>query len=142
MQLAAAQLHDSKRLLELVHHEALTLLLDVDATLVPLARTAEEATLDRPTAEVLVGLREHGANVIVVTGRPHTLVMPFQERCAGRWWAAEHGSWRCDQSGQWQGPPSVAEIDELETLLAPYHTPQAWASAFLARLREQERSIA
>ncbi|MDX2091560.1 MAG: trehalose-phosphatase [Kofleriaceae bacterium] len=120
MQLAAAPLHDNKRLLALVQHEALTLLLDFDGTLVPFARTAEEATLDPSTEALLVGLRASGANVMIVTGRPQRLVVPFQERCAGIWWAAEHGSWRCDPSGAWEGPPPIGEIDELEKLLAPF----------------------
>lgn len=120
MQLSAAHLHNDKRWLDLVHHEALTLLLDLDGTLIPFAATAEEALLDDPAADVLAQLRTAAVNVIIVSGRPRRLVSPFQARCRDLWWAAEHGSWRCDDSGEWQGPSAATEVDELEHVLTPF----------------------
>jgi trehalose 6-phosphate synthase len=118
MQISATQLHLDKRWLELVHHDALTLLLDLDGTLVPFAPTAEQAVLADATVELLALLRETGVKVMIVTGRPRPLVLPYQQRCTGVLWAAEHGSWRCDHSGEWRGPSTVAEVDEIQQLLA------------------------
>ncbi|MGE3765280.1 MAG: trehalose-phosphatase [Kofleriaceae bacterium] len=120
MQLTAAQLHTDKRWLDLVHHKDLTLLLDMDGTLIPFAPTAEQAVLDDYAAETLARLRRAQINVVIVSGRPRDLLSPFRSRCKDIWWAAEHGSWRCDDSGEWCGPSAVAEIDELETLLSPF----------------------
>lgn len=117
---SAAHLQIDKRWLDLVQHEELTLLLDFDGTLVPFAPTAEEALLDDVVADVLAQLRRAGVHVIIVSGRPRRLLAPFQTRCSGLWWAAEHGSWRCDHSGDWQGPTAAREVDELEQLLAPF----------------------
>lgn len=120
MQLSTTHLHLDPRWLELIHHAQLTLLLDLDGTLIPFAPTAAEAILDDTAASVLNELRAAGVNVMIVSGRPRDLISPFQDQCRDLWWAAEHGSWRCDRTGEWEGPATAAEIDELADVLAPF----------------------
>ena len=120
MKLPAGPLHTQFDWLGLVEHPELTLVLDLDGTLIPFAPTAEQADLGDDAVAVLAELRRAGVRVVIVSGRPRRLVAPMQARCAGLWWFAEHGSWCCDASGVWVGPDTATEIDELEQLLAPY----------------------
>ncbi len=104
---------------ELVRHEALTLLLDLDGTLIPFAATTEAATLDPSSVEILRSLVGVGVRIVVVSGRPRALVDPMRSMVEGIWWVAEHGSWRC-LDGQWVGPATVPEIVELVELFGPF----------------------
>jgi alpha,alpha-trehalose-phosphate synthase [UDP-forming]/trehalose-phosphatase len=104
---------------ELACHEALTLLLDLDGTLIPFAATTEAATLDPTSIDLLRSLVNVGVRVVVVSGRPRALVEPMRGMLDGVWWAAEHGSWRC-LDGQWVGPSPAPEIAELVTVFEPF----------------------
>lgn len=105
---------------QLAHHEHLTLLLDLDGTLIPFAATAEAAVFDRALVLLLDALHHAKIHVVIVSGRPWSLVEPLCKFARHLWWVAEHGTWRCDDSGTWSGPPHAPELDELAGLLAPF----------------------
>ncbi len=105
---------------DLVGDEHLTLLLDLDGTLIPFAATAEVATLDASAREMTTALHAVGIAVVMVSGRPRALVEPLYEFARKACWVAEHGTWRCDETGAWSGPPAAPEIDEVIQVLAPF----------------------
>lgn len=101
----------------LVDDANLALLLDLDGTLIPFAPTPEAATLDHGAVQLLDALYRAAVHVVIVSGRPQALLAPLRERVPHAWWIAEHGTWRCDGSGQWQGPSPAPEISELTAML-------------------------
>ncbi|MDQ3336655.1 MAG: trehalose-phosphatase [Myxococcota bacterium] len=105
--------------IELARHEALTLMLDLDGTLIPFAATPEAAVLDQTALEILRLLQTTGVRVVIVSGRPRALVEPMRAGLDGIWWVAEHGSWRC-LDGYWVGPSAAPEIPELLEVFAPF----------------------
>src|SRR5690242_14684512 len=99
---------DDHLCIELATCDELTLLLDIDGTLIPFAPTPEAATLDRAALDLLHALRRVGVRVVVVSGRPRDLVEPLRAGLSRMTWFAEHGSWLCDEAGAWRGPgPAV-----------------------------------
>ncbi|MEO8553932.1 MAG: trehalose-phosphatase, partial [Kofleriaceae bacterium] len=89
--------------LELAHAPSLVLLLDLDGTLIPFAETAEAARFDAPLVELLGTLDRADIEVVIVSGRPRELVMPFCELAPNVRWVAEHGAWSREESGRWTG---------------------------------------
>ncbi|MGN6106333.1 MAG: trehalose-phosphatase [Kofleriaceae bacterium] len=108
---------DPARWRGLASRETLALLLDIDGTLIPFAPTVEQATFDPDLVRLLETLVASGVHIVIATGRPLAAVQPLVERVSGVTWFAEHGAWACID-GQWQGPASAAELDELEATLA------------------------
>jgi len=108
------------KLCQLARHQQLTMLLDLDGTLIPFAPTAEAAKLDAAGYELLRNLIDAGVRVVIVSGRPRALVEPMREALPGAWFAAEHGSWCCDETGKWTGPGTVPELEELLRLFEPF----------------------
>ena len=62
----------------LASHAQLTLLLDLDGTLIPFAARPEDAHLDIGAVRILGALHDAGIHVVIVSGRPHTLVAPMR----------------------------------------------------------------
>jgi trehalose 6-phosphate synthase len=120
MKLPVGKLADDGLCVALAQHERLALLLDLDGTLIPFAATTEAAILDRTAIELLHALDRSGVRVVVVSGRPRSLVEPFRASLERVWWVAEHGSWRCGENGVWSGCPEVAELSELIALFEPF----------------------
>jgi alpha,alpha-trehalose-phosphate synthase [UDP-forming]/trehalose-phosphatase len=120
MKLPARTAADDFLCIALAQHEHLTLLLDLDGTMIPFAATTEAATLDRAGIELLRSLQRAGVRVVVVSGRPRALVEPIRAAIEGVWWVAEHGSWRCGDDGVWMGCPTAAELSELVDLFEPF----------------------
>jgi trehalose-6-phosphatase len=89
MKLPFAASVDDRLCSELAQHEALTLLLDLDGTLIPFAATTEAATLDQRSVEILTSLVAAGVRVVVVSGRPRALVEPMRGMLDGIHWIAE-----------------------------------------------------
>src|SRR5688572_25702698 len=110
MKLPVSNVADDRQCIALARHEHLTLLLDLDGTLIPFAATTEAATLDRSGIELLRSLQQAGVRVVVVSGRPRGLVEPLRASLEDVWWVAEHGSWRCGDDGVWVGCPMAAEL--------------------------------
>jgi len=99
--------------LERVQHSNLTLLLDLDGTLIPFAETAEQAHLDPAGTALLEALADSGVQVVIVTGRPLGSAEQQRRAAPGAWWVAEHGLWR-RTTGDWIGPTrSAPELDVL-----------------------------
>lgn len=98
-------------------HADLTLLLDLDGTLIPFAACAEDASLDVGAVRVLCALHDAGIHVVIVSGRPHALLAPLRVLAPHAWWVAEHGTWRCDDTRHWKGTLAAPEITELTSLL-------------------------
>lgn len=119
MKLPVRAFTDDHLCIELARHDALTLLLDLDGTLVPFAPTTEAATLDRSTLQVLQELVRAGIRIVIVSGRPRALVEPMRDLVEGVWWFAEHGSWRC-MDGSWRGPADAPEVAELMRVFEPF----------------------
>lgn len=113
MKLPVMRLADDRLSVELAAHEHLTLLLDLDGTLIPFAPTTDAAQIDLEAVELLRNLLDAGVQVVIVSGRPMTLLEPFRGALDGVWWVAEHGSWRCGADKCWVGPPPAAELDGL-----------------------------
>ena len=88
------------------------LLLDLDGTLVPFARTTEEAVLDAEAVSLLDALHEIGVQVVIVTGRTQALVNTLRPLARHAWWVAEHGAWR-NGGDAWVGPPPATELEGL-----------------------------
>ena len=120
MKLPVGNLADDGLCFALARHEHLTLLLDLDGTLIPFAATAEAADLDGTAIELLRSLQRSGVRIVVVSGRPRALVEPFRASLENVWWAAEHGSWRCGDEGVWVGCPIADELSELVALFEPF----------------------
>ncbi len=119
MKLPVTTFADEHLCIELARHQALTLLLDLDGTLIPFAATPEAAVLDRDTVETLTTLQATGVRIVIVSGRPRALVEPMRAMLDGAWWVAEHGSWRC-LDGCWAGPSVAPEISELVAVFGPF----------------------
>jgi alpha,alpha-trehalose-phosphate synthase [UDP-forming]/trehalose-phosphatase len=115
MKLPVTPFVDDQVCIELARHPALTILLDLDGTLIPFAPTPEAATLDGDAVAILRRLVESGIRVVVVSGRPRGMVEPMRAMVDGLWWLAEHGSWRCID-GSWIGPSTAPETAELVRL--------------------------
>jgi alpha,alpha-trehalose-phosphate synthase [UDP-forming]/trehalose-phosphatase len=111
---------DDRRCLELARHQDLAVLLDIDGTLIPFAATPAAAILDPAAGELLHAVVRSGVHLTVVSGRPRDLVDPFRTAVDGVTWFAEHGSWRLDETGRWNGPPPAPELAELIALLEPF----------------------
>jgi trehalose 6-phosphate synthase len=101
----------------LADDQHLTLLLDLDGTLIPFAPQVEDATLDRGAIQVLDALHRAAVHVVIVSGRPHALLAPLRVLAPHAWWVAEHGTWRCDGSGCWSGPSATSELLDLTSML-------------------------
>lgn len=119
----------------LASHAHLTLLLDLDGTLIPFAARPEDAQLDVGAVRLLAGLHEAGIQVAIVSGRPHALLAPMCVLAPHAWWVAEHGSWRRDDTQCWACVPTMAEIGELASML------QAFAKVPGARLERKSLSV-
>jgi alpha,alpha-trehalose-phosphate synthase [UDP-forming]/trehalose-phosphatase len=109
------------RIEELVRARRLMLLLDLDGTLIPYARTAEEAILDQDGAELLNTLEANDVRLAVISGRGHALVEPIHAAVPGILCAAEHGAWRRTQEG-WShlhaGDTAVVDLSDQLALIA------------------------
>lgn len=117
MKLPVMKLADDRLCLELAGYEHLTLLLDLDGTLIPFAATTEAAVLDLEAVELLRNVLDAGVQVVIVSGRPTASLEPFRGALDGVWWVAEHGSWRCGGDRCWVGPAAAPELDELAEAL-------------------------
>ncbi|MEO6775111.1 MAG: trehalose-phosphatase [Kofleriaceae bacterium] len=106
-----------RRCAELAQHDQLTLLLDLDGTLIPFAPTPEQATLDDALIELLHALAAARIHVEIVSGRPRDQLAAMREHVPEIAWVAEHGAWRCDPSSAWTGPAPAPELAELTALL-------------------------
>src|SRR5690348_10402976 len=111
-----AQQIDNALWCEVARSRQLALLLDLDGTLVPFARTAEEAVLDAEAVSLLDALHEIGVQVVIVTGRTMALVNTMRPLVRHAWWAAEHGAWR-NAGPAWEGPSPAVELDRLRDAL-------------------------
>jgi trehalose-phosphatase len=101
--------------------DQLALLLDLDGTVIPFASTTEAANLDRETISRIEAVRRANVAVVMVTGRMRAHVEPQRMMLPRVCWMAEHGNWCCaDETGEWRGPPPIAESHELEQLFAPF----------------------
>lgn len=119
----------------LASHAHLTLLLDLDGTLIPFAARTEDAQLDVGAVRVLGALHDAGIQVVIVSGRPHTLLAPLCVLAPHAWWIAEHGCWRCDDSQCWTRVAPIPETDELASML------EAFAQVPGARLERKSLSV-
>jgi trehalose 6-phosphate synthase len=102
--------------LERARRPDITLLLDLDGTMVPFAESPEKAMLDDAGIALLRQLTEAGVHVVIVSGRPQPLIERERERLRELWWIAEHGTWT-HFGTEWIGP-SEAVMPELHSLLA------------------------
>lgn len=109
-------------LFELAKHPDLTLLLDLDGTLIPFAETPEAAVLDQEVISVVRALHHSGVAIVMVSGRPRSSVEPMREALPQLRWMAEHGSWRCDVDGDWSGPQPAVELGGLAASLQRFLT--------------------
>lgn len=111
--------------LSLTRHTPLAILTDFDGTLVPFAATPEDA---RPDDELHALLRSlaalPGLRVVIVSGRPHTVLERYFPDSAV-WLVAEHGAWsRSD--GAWKptleldATPIQELAGQLEAIAARY----------------------
>ena len=116
-------------------HADLTLLLDLDGTLIPFAAHVEDARLDVGAVRLLGALHDAGIHVVIASGRPHALLAPLRLLAPHAWWVAEHGTWRCDDTRHWKGTPAAPEIAELTSLL------EAFARVPGARIESKSLSV-
>jgi alpha,alpha-trehalose-phosphate synthase [UDP-forming] len=79
----------------LASHAHLTLFLDLDSALLPLALCREDALLDIGAVRVFGALHEAGVNVAIASARSHSLLAPFRALAPHVWWSMEHGTSRC-----------------------------------------------
>lgn len=94
--------------LSFARHTPLAVLTDLDGTLIPFASTPEEARPDPALMELLASLTAlAGLRVVVVSGRPHTVLGQFFPD-PSLWLVAEHGAW-CRADGPWL--PAI-QLDE------------------------------
>src|SRR5690349_1371285 len=115
-----APLANDQLCLDLGRSPELTLLLDLDGTLIPFAPTPEAAALDPAAAELLAQLQRAGVRLVIVSGRPRRLIEPLRRAVHGACWFAEHGVWRCDEAGVWSGAELAPELAEIEQVLEPF----------------------
>jgi trehalose 6-phosphate synthase len=118
-------------LAELSSCEDLALLVDLDGTLIPFARTPAEASLDVEARALLGDVSRAGVHVVVVSGRPRDSIDRFRCLVPEVDWIAEHGACRF-ASGEWRGP--AAPATELASLAAAWSplaasTAGAWIEA-------------
>ncbi|MEO7731375.1 MAG: trehalose-phosphatase [Kofleriaceae bacterium] len=116
-------------------HRQLTLLLDLDGTLIPFADSPAEAQLDSAGVKVLAALHNAGVQVVIVSGRPLEMLTPLRILAPHAWWAAEHGTWRCDDRGCWTGPSNTPELVTLAAIL------EAFARVPGARMESKSLSV-
>ncbi len=109
-------------ILELAKHPDLALLLDIDGTLIPFAETPEAAVLDHEVVSLLRALHHCGVAIVMVSGRPRCSIEPFRDLLPQLRWMAEHGSWRCDVTGEWSGPLPATELGSLGASLQRFLT--------------------
>jgi hypothetical protein len=88
----------------------LTLLLDLDRSLIPFSAHTEEVNLDVDAVRLLDELHGAGTHIILVSGRRHTLVAPLCMLAPHAWWIAEHGAWHYDDARRWTGTSMMREI--------------------------------
>ncbi len=110
----------------------LTLLLDLDGTLVPFAATPELAVVDGSALELLGSLAET-THVAVVSGRPEAMLADLAARMPKVTWVGEHGAWRAVQG---RGAPVFAPTPELDDL---EHVLRALAASAAGALIERKR---
>jgi alpha,alpha-trehalose-phosphate synthase [UDP-forming]/trehalose-phosphatase len=118
-------------LAELARSDELALLVDLDGTLIPFARTPAEACLDEDACAILGDIAHAGIRVVVVSGRPRDSIERLRGLVPGIDWIAEHGACRF-ADGAWHGPSGPAT--ELATLAAAWsplaaRTAGAWIEA-------------
>jgi trehalose 6-phosphate synthase len=119
----------------LASHAHLTLLLDLDGTLIPFAARTEDAQLDVGAVRLLGALHDAEIDVAIVSGRPHVLLAPLCVLAPHAWWVAEHGCWRRDDTQCWARLPTVGEVSELASML------EAFAEVPGARLEGKSLSV-
>ncbi len=91
----------------------LTLLLDLDGTLIPFAESPERAMLGDSGQAVLRALASAGVHVVIVSGRSQPLIEQERQHLGEVWWFAEHGTWS-HVGTEWIGPS-----DALASTLLP-----------------------
>jgi trehalose 6-phosphate synthase/phosphatase len=100
--------------------QPLTLLLDYDGTLVPIAPTPEEAIPDRELVDLLAALARHkDRDVHIVSGRPRDVIDKWFGNLPVSLWA-EHGFWsRPTPSDEWRAAGCVIPnwMDRIRPLL-------------------------
>jgi trehalose 6-phosphate synthase/phosphatase len=98
------------------------LFLDYDGTLVPIAKTPQEAGPDEEILAILSRLsQEPGTDVVIISGRDR----PVLERWFGAMdlgLIAEHGIWIRERGGEWEMPRIVSKEwkDEIRPILERY----------------------
>jgi trehalose 6-phosphate synthase len=96
------------------------IVLDLDGTLIPFARTIEEATVDDELLALLAELAAlPGVLVLIATGRPQAAVEAHRAQLPVLLWAAEHGAVRHDGTGWTPLVESAGQLNELTTALQP-----------------------
>src|SRR3569623_66433 len=111
--MAAPDLLSNSNWLDLLRRDRAALLLDLDGTLIPFADRPEHAVLDPAAAELLGALSAAGVQIVIVTGRPVSLVEPMCAQLPFAWWFAEHGAWQ-RIGGEWTAPR--AEVPDFGAL--------------------------
>jgi len=101
--MAAPDLLSNSNWLDLLRRDRTALLLDLDGTMIPFADRPEHAVLDPAAAELLGALSAAGVQIVVVTGRPVSLVETMCAQLPFAWWFAEHGAWQ-RIGGDWTAP--------------------------------------
>ncbi|HEU0030325.1 MAG TPA: HAD-IIB family hydrolase [Kofleriaceae bacterium] len=119
--------------LDHVQHPRLTLVVDLDGTLIPFADTPDHAALDAAGIALIDALVAAGVDVAIVTGRSCASAEPVRAAASSAWWFAEHGSSRYEH-GTWIGPDDRArEVDELDQLASSLRALPELADARLER---------
>jgi alpha,alpha-trehalose-phosphate synthase [UDP-forming]/trehalose-phosphatase len=95
--------------------DELSLLLDLDGSLIELAASPDEAALDADAILLLTHLVNTGVRVVIVSGRPSESIESMRRLVPGAWWVAEHGSWRWDPELTTR---PATDAQELATLAA------------------------
>ncbi len=114
----------------------LSLLLDLDGTLIPFAATLEEAVLDDSGTTLLRALVASGVSVAIVSGRPQAALERERLRVPEAWWIAEHGTWSHFGS-RWDSPTDSCSTD-LHALLGALRAMEVVPGI---RLEEKSQSI-
>ena len=73
-QVMMTALHDDRLWLDRARRPEITLLLDLDGTMIPFADSPERAMLDDSGVELLRDLTRAGVHVVIVSGRPKPLI--------------------------------------------------------------------
>lgn len=106
---------DALRWCERVRRDPLTLVLDLESTLLPPVGGSGSVVLDPPAVSVFEALDRVAVQVLVVSSRPRTSVDALRRSGSKAWWLAERGAWKFD--GVWTGPPPTPELDQLAVQL-------------------------